>query len=397
MNGLDETLGRALHDTAERYHPSEVAAARERFAQRRRTRRMVRGAATLAAVAACIAGLALLVDPEVSVTQPIRPASGSVITVGDAPGAIAIFDGAAWVVNEGDGTVTRVDARSTEVEEIELDDQARPHSITEGQNALWFTDEFLPGFAPIEPEKSTVPTSFPVAGPGSDVRFGDIVVGAGQVWIANTLDGDSRVSTFVLDEDPGEGAGHTYLSGGEGMVELAFGGSGAWRSYAETVGPYAEGPPHRVRVAQVAGAGDLTYGAESLWTVVEGGAVVRLAPKVRRITVDEDGEVTRDEDGEVTREEPVGLEISAKIAANAEPDARIAFGEGSVWVVSGASGTGELVQIDPAKDEVVGRFRLSGGPFSVAADAGWLWVTDEDGDRIMRIDPKSPGGRPSTP
>ncbi len=388
MNELDETLGRALQDTAARYHPGEIAAARERFAQRRRTRRLVRSGATLAAVAACIAGLALLVDPEVINTQPIRPASGSFIAVGDAPGGIAIFDGAAWIVNEGDGTVSRVDAQSTEVEEIDLGDEARPRSIAQGQNAVWFTDEFLPGVAPIEPKERTVPTSFPVADPGADVQFGDVIVGSGTLWVAAMFGDESRVSSFDLGQFEDNGM-HGYLPGGEGLVEFAVGDDRVWAAYGDTVGLFEAPRAEFVEATQVPGAGDLAYGAGTVWTVVEGGAVVRLVPKVRRVTVDDEGEVVR--------EEVVGLEVAAKIAANAEPGARIAFGEGSVWVVSGSDGTGELVRIDPAKDEVVGRFRLSGGAFSVAAGAGWLWVTDEDGDRVMRIDPESPGGSPSSP
>ena len=108
---------------------------------------------------------------------------------------MAVYDGAAWVVNRGDGTVTCVDVRTSEVEDIDIGDEAQPGSITVGRNALWFTDEFLPGFAPIEPKERTVPTSFPVAGPGSEVTFGDIVVGGNDVWIANTLDGEARIST----------------------------------------------------------------------------------------------------------------------------------------------------------------------------------------------------------
>lgn len=390
MNELDETLGRALQDTAARYHPGEVAAARERFAQRRRTRRMVRGAATLAAVAACIAGLALLVDPEVINSQPIRPASGSVIAVGDAPGGIAILDGAAWVVNQGDGTISRVDADTTEVEEIDLGDEARPRSIAQGQNAVWFTDEFLPGVAPIEPKEGTVPTSFPVADPGADVQFGDVVVGSETLWVAAMFGDETRVSSFDLDEFEDNGM-HGYLSGGEGMVELASGDGQVWAGYGDKVGRFEAPRAEFVEATSVPGAGDLAYGDGAVWTVVDGG-VVRLVPVVRRFIVEGEGETAVE-----TRVEYVGMEITSRIAANAEPAARIAFGEGSVWVVSGSDGTGELVQIDPAKDEVVGRFRLSGGPFAVAVGSGWLWVTDEDGDRIIRIDRESPGESSSAP
>ena len=396
MNELDETLGRVLHDTAERYRPSEVAAARERFSRRGRRRRVVRAGAAVALVTACVVGVAFLARPEVISGRPIRPASGSAIAVGDAPIAVAVYDGAAWVVNRGDGTVTRVDARTSEVEDIDIGDEAQPGSITVGRNALWFTDEFLPGFAPIEPKERTVPTSFPVAGPGSEVTFGDIVVGGNDVWIANTLDGEARISTVRLGGETaalGEetsGGGHFSLSGGEGMAELAVGGSGGvWASYADTVGPFSVTGPSPSSTARVAGAGDLAYGDGAVWTVVEGGAVVRLVPTVRKFT--------EGENGDVTRQEYVGMEITSKIAANADPGARIAFGEGSVWVVSGSNGEGELVQIDPGKEEVVGRFGLSGGRFSLAAGDGWLWVTDEGGDQILRIDPESPGGRSSTP
>jgi hypothetical protein len=283
--------------------------------------------------------------------------------------------------------VTRVDAGTTEVEVIDLGDEAEPASITAGQNALWFTDEFLPGFAPIEPKERTVPTSFPIADPYTDVTLGDIVVGEGAVWVASVQQDGPVVSSFLLDGDPSAGT-HGHISGGEGLVELASGGAGIWASWSGGVRPYSDDGPSRTRVAPVPGAGDIVYGAASVWTVVDGGAVVRLVPQFRTAAEDVGIEVARD---------VVDLEVAAKVPANAEPGAHIAFGEGSVWVVSGSNGDGELVQIDPAKDEVVGRFRLSGGPFAVAAGEGWLWVTDEGGDRIMRIDPQSPGGRPGTP
>ena len=74
MNELDETLGRVLHDTAERYRPSEVAAARERFSRRGRRRRVVRAGAAVALVTACVVGVAFLARPEVISGRPIRPA-----------------------------------------------------------------------------------------------------------------------------------------------------------------------------------------------------------------------------------------------------------------------------------------------------------------------------------
>lgn len=176
------------------------------------------------------------------------------------------------------------------------------------------------------------------------------------------------------------------------MVELAFGDGQVWAAYGDTVGRFEAPRAEFVESTSVPGAGDLAFGDGAVWTVVEGGAVVRLIPTVRRFTEEGEGDAAVE-----TRVEYVGMEITSKIAANAEPGARIAFGEGSVWVVSGSNGEGELVQIDPGKKEVVGRFRLAGGRFALAAGDGWLWVTDEGGDRIIRIDPESPGGGSSTP
>jgi streptogramin lyase len=397
VNELEETLGRVLNDTAERYRPGEIAVARERFSQRGRRRRVVRAGAAVALVTACVVGVAFLARPEVISGRPIRPASGSVITVGDAPVSVAIYDGAAWVVNRDDGTVARVDGDTGETEVIDLGEQARPRSITASENALWFTDEFLPGFAPIEPKERTVPTSFPIADAGEqppegavegELALGDVVIGGGRVWLAahGVEAFVTTVSLTDLQNDPGS-ATDVLLGRGE-TPELAFGSDLLWFSYEGTVAAFEPEGPSTTNSVSVSGAGDMAFGAGSVWTVVDGGAVVRLVPKVRTITEDEGGEVVRD---------VVGLEIATKVAANAESHAHIAFGEGFVWVVSGSNGDGELVQIDPDKDEVVGRFALSGGPFAVAAGDGWLWVADESGDRIMRIDPQSPGGRSGTP
>ena len=70
----------------------------------------------------------------------VDAASGSVrtIPVGDGPTGIAFGEGAVWVANSGDGTVSRIDSETEEVvETIEVGN--RPVGIAAGAGSVWVT------------------------------------------------------------------------------------------------------------------------------------------------------------------------------------------------------------------------------------------------------------------
>jgi TolB protein len=109
------------------------------------------------------------------------------------------------------------------------------------------------------------------------------------------------------------------------------------------------------------------------------------------------------------------VQVEPRVAANIQvgpfPSA-IAVGEGGVWVgvpAQDGSGSGELVRIDPATNEVVARIELENWPDKVAAGAGAVWVaqvtntvgsngeTSDFETAVARVDPSTNEIVASTP
>jgi virginiamycin B lyase len=90
----------------------------------------------------------------------------------------------------------------------------------------------------------------------------------------------------------------------------------------------------------------------------------------------------------VVRLDPQTLETQAEIAVGG--DSIVTFGEGSAWAM--LSDRGSVARIDPATNHVVATIPLSSGPEAPAypvhavAAGGALWVVDEVGLRLYRVD-----------
>jgi streptogramin lyase len=80
-------------------------------------------------------------------------------------------------------------------------------------------------------------------------------------------------------------------------------------------------------------------------------------------------------DGNVTATVPLPV---------AEPKGTLAWGTGSVWVLSDAKGV--LSRIDPATNTPVAEAYVAARPFAVAAKDDVVWVTSDEGSALTRID-----------
>jgi YVTN family beta-propeller protein len=143
---------------------------------------------------------------------------------------------------------------------------------------------------------------------------------------------------------------------------------------AETMTPIVPSPPtsNQNRIAamlEVANPSNMTSGDGFLW-VISGSSILQIDPKTNQI---------------------VGKPIQPGIQAE-----DIAFGDGSLWVTTVASGdlgapsdTDSVSRVDPETGEVLSTVKVPRAPMSVAFTPKAVWVVNfgQNGDTIMRIDP----------
>ena len=99
------------------------------------------------------------------------------IAVGPAPRFLAVGEGGVWTLNQGDGSVSRIDPKTNEVvATIEVGVPGPGGEIAAGEGSVWVTSFEFP-ISRIDPKTNTVVQQF--AGPGGD----SIRVGLGSVWL----------------------------------------------------------------------------------------------------------------------------------------------------------------------------------------------------------------------
>jgi YVTN family beta-propeller protein len=125
-------------------------------------------------------------DGTVSRVSPDTNAEVAHYAVGNTPTGVAAGAGSVWVTNASDGTITqltRFDATSGPVERT-IDAGSPVSGIAYGGRALWVSDPVGNAVVRI-PVGSTSPSARISVGSGP----GAIAYGTGAVWVANTLDG----------------------------------------------------------------------------------------------------------------------------------------------------------------------------------------------------------------
>jgi YVTN family beta-propeller protein len=162
------------------------------------------------------------------------------VDVGNDPAGLAVGDGAVWVADSFDNTVTRIvpaGAGGTVTHTIPLGNGPGP--IAAGEGAIWVANSRDGTVSRIDP---ATPPHVEAEIPVGRLPSG-IVVGAGAVWVANSLSGtvsriDPRTNLVTKTIDLG-GAPHS----------LAFAGGHLWVSIQEA--PPSPAPAGRRSVARV--------------------------------------------------------------------------------------------------------------------------------------------------
>ncbi len=304
----------------------------------RRPRALIAAGAALVAVALGVAGLQTLGSdpppprPEVPLTfsaLAVLTPTGTVDAAVALPGVsrLAVDGGLVWVAGDDSRTVSAVDARTHRLVRT-VPTGLFPSDVAAGEGAVWVVDGARGRVARVEPDYGRLlePVRYRPSGDAPPDRFGfdptSIAVGAGAAWIT---DGGPR----LLRVDAESPQSVRAIPVGRSLVGVAVGGGGVW-----------------------AISGSSSH-------------VLRIDPATENITV----------------RLPL---VSDPVLESAFPRAVAASGD-IVWVLSG--NTGAVTKIDARTRSVVGTIKVGvdRAPVQLAADAGGVWVANEDGS-LAHID-----------
>ena len=336
---------------------AEPEAAHPHSRPRRSGRRLAVGAAVAALLALAVAAAALLVrrDAAAVVVPPnsvavIDAATNRVVNtvpVGVRPGPVAYGEGAIWVANLEDRSLSRIDpATRTVVKNIPV--PATPDAVTVGAGAVWVVNGRLGTLYRVDPtfNRVTVPA----------VRLGDRAVlsaragadvGLGWVW---TAFGDSTLAR--ADPRPPRAAGIGSTGTGPAAVVVAFGSVWVASSGDEIVQRFSP----------------LTFEQGAIREFGVGSMPTGLAAGEGAIWVANSG------DDYVTRIDAAGLGANAlRPIPVGDGPTEIAVADGIVWVASAEAGS--ISRIDPKTNEVTKTISVGNPLGGMAAADGFVWVS----------------------
>ena len=267
----------------------------------------------------------------VLVVDPGRNRVVDTVDVGHLPTGIVSGFGGIWVLNRGDGTVSRFDAHSHHV----------------------------------------VATLTP------DATAGDIAVGAGGIWLAGPPRGGGRpLEVADLERvDPHTGAIDRSFLTETGAAAIAAGGGALWTSgylgHGVRGAARSNARTGAMRAVELGIYGDLVAAddAGAYW-------VGSIASRVARVS-------TRT--GKVTASMPLASDESVA-AGNLPPNPTdVALGGGAVWI---STTDGTVVRVDAQLRGVVARIPACTNALAVAYGLGAVWVGCANGT-LVRVDPGS--------
>jgi YVTN family beta-propeller protein len=325
--------------------------------RRRRRRRITRAATALATATALAVVVWVGVRESERVVPVVTPPPGSLgrvvatIPVGAGPADVVVSDGAVWVANAGQGTVSRVDpATNTVTRTIQVG--RGPVRLVAGFGSIWVANQTEQTISRIDARtgqpQATIPT--PTFWPNQ------LAVGAGSVWaiagaVLHRIDPATN-QPVVIEAD------WELVNGG-----LTVAGGRVWLSGIAVTGvqPIVRVDPATNRKADTVPTtadGALAVGGGSVWQAgTATQTIYRLDPR----------------SGRKQAEIPIG--VVAKY---------LTVGDGSLWV---GSDSGRVTRIDMATNKVTGTFQVNGRAPAVAVGLEAVWIVDTAHAALLRVQP----------
>jgi len=268
-----------------------------------------------------------VVPNSVALIDPTRAEVVGDVPVGRTPGPVVFGNGAAWVGNFEDKTISRIDAQTKAVITLGID--VRPYGLAIGEGALWVTNSGTGDTSATLTRRDLI----------SD-RIDSIELGPGH--------------PFRGDLDP---RGAPSLVGRAMPVVVHDGVVWAGRRYYSQVvridASNAE-PVKRIRGPDPAG---LAAAHGNVW-------VVNLY------------------DNTVWRVEASSGRVEAKVQVGETPCCVVAT-ESAIWVASGRT---QVWRISPRSNSVEATVDVGRNPVAIAAGEGAIWVANYGDSSVSRID-----------
>jgi YVTN family beta-propeller protein len=320
---------------------------------KRKRRRLYAGAALIGVLAAAVAipvfalgqgsgGGPVVAPNSVAIIDPGSDrVVGSVTGVGIRPSSVAAGEGAVWVANYDDETLSRIDPTTRAViENVTLD--YTPTGVAAGAQAVWVANGLVGSVTRIDASVGRAVVGEPIE-VTTRSSAGSVTVGEGAVWAAFGIGLVAKIdpATNSVKEDVGVVGGNpSAVAADEDWVWVANKGDNTVsrvnpRTISEVDDPSVGRSPR-----------SLALGASSLWVANEG-------------------------DDNVTRLD-VASGSQFYIPVGKEPTG-IAYGADAVWVAN--SGDGTVWRIDPLTNEVVKKINVGNQPSGIAFGYGLVWVT----------------------
>jgi DNA-binding beta-propeller fold protein YncE/predicted Ser/Thr protein kinase len=274
------------------------------------------------------------------------------IEIGDGPLRLATGEGAVWVTDAGNGTLSWIDPRTREVRgEVSIGKGIA--GVAVGGGSVWVSRPRTGSVFRIEVGGDRIEEI------GIGGRPGAIAVGGGRVWVAD----DAGVGVTAINTAGGR-VFKRRIPPRAAPLRLAVGAGGLWVSSASTgsirridLGDVTAGPPVRVG----GGPAGITVGGGVVWVA-----------NSRRDTV--------------TRVNPAaGTPFGEPIPVGTRPGG-IDAGTDAVWVAS--SGDGAVIRLDLAGGELLGDpIDVGAEPGAVVVGEEAVWVANNADGTVTRIEP----------
>jgi YVTN family beta-propeller protein len=326
----------------------EAAAVRRSLALRARRRRLVLAGAGLTLVIAVAAASYLVTRPPPSLPAVdanaaglIDAASGRIIAqvpVGSQPDGVAFGEGAVWVANRADNTVSRIDPIQRLVVQT-IDVGAGPGALAVGFGSVWVANGDERTVSRINAATNRVVQTIVVgSGPSG------VATGAGAVWVTNSIDGTlARI-------DPSSGSVTASYDVGGSPTGIAADNTSVWIAASDR-GVVTRFDPTTGQVVSLVGVGN----SPRALAITNGAVWVANAL-----------------DGTVSRIDSASAHVTATVEVGQGPSGIAVDSNGGIWVASAFDGA--AYHIDPRTNQPA-RYAIGSAPQALVTTGDEVWLS----------------------